>query len=49
MAQAAVDLIQDILDNNPEMSDFLEIEAQVNDAEQRLKLIRGGFWDLTDL
>jgi hypothetical protein len=32
MAAAAVDPIQDILDGNPHMSDFLEIEAQVDDA-----------------
>jgi hypothetical protein len=43
MAAAAVDPIMDIFDNNIEMSEFLEIEAQVNDAEQRSKLIRGGF------
>jgi hypothetical protein len=44
-----VDPIQDILDGNPHMSDFLEIEAQVDDAAQRLKTTRGGFWDLTEL
>ena len=49
MAAAAVDPIQDILDGHTDMSDFLEIEAQVNDAEQRSRIIQGGFWDLTEL
>jgi hypothetical protein len=48
MAAAAVDPIQDILDENLEMSEFFEIEAQVDDAEQRSKVIKGGFWDLPD-
>jgi hypothetical protein len=49
MAAAAVDPIQDILDWYTDMSDFLEIDAQVNDPEQRARIIQGGFWDLTDL
>jgi hypothetical protein len=49
MAAAAVDPIQDILDGHTDMSDFLEIEAQVDDAEQQSRIIQGGFWDLTEL
>jgi adenylate cyclase class IV len=43
MVAAVVDPIQEILDEIPEMSDFLEIEAHVDDAEQRSKIIIGGF------
>jgi hypothetical protein len=43
------DPIQEILDEHPDVSDFLEIEAQVGDSEQRARLITGGFWDLVDL
>jgi hypothetical protein len=49
MATAAVDPIQDILDGHTDMSDFLEIEAQVDDPELRARIIQGGFWDLPDL
>ena len=49
MAAAAVDPIQDILDNHANMSDFLEIEAQVDDPEQRSRIISSGFWDLQEL
>ena len=49
MAAAAVDPIQDILDNHTDMSDFLEIEAQVDDPEQRARIISSGFWDLQEL
>ena len=49
MAAAAVDPIQDILDNHTDMSDFLEIEAQVDDPEQRSRIITSGFWDLQEL
>jgi hypothetical protein len=31
MAEADADPIQDILDENPDMAEFLEIESQVND------------------
>jgi hypothetical protein len=33
MAAAAADPIQDFLDENPDMAEFLEIEVQVGDAE----------------
>jgi hypothetical protein len=46
MAAAAVDPIQDILDNHGDMSDFLEIEAQVDDPEQRARIIQSSFLDL---
>jgi hypothetical protein len=49
MAAAAVDPIQDILDGHTDMSDFLEIEARVDNPEQRARTIQGGFWDLNDL
>ena len=49
MAAAAVDPIQDILDNHGDMADFLEIEAQVDDPEQRARIITSGFWDLQEL
>jgi hypothetical protein len=49
MAAAAVDPIHDILDGHTDMSDLLEIEAQVDDAEQQSRIIQGGFWDLTEL
>ena len=49
MAATAVDPIQDILDNHGDMSDFLEIEAQVDDPEQRVRIIQSGFWDLQEL
>ena len=39
MTAAAVDPIQDILDNHSDMADFLEIEAQVDDPEQRARII----------
>ena len=44
-----MDPVQDILDNHTDMSDFLEIEAQVDDPEQRSRIITSGFWDLQEL
>ena len=44
-----MDPIQDVLDDHPTMSDFLEIEAQVDDPEQRSRIIQSGFWDLQEL
>ena len=44
-----MDPIQDILDDHPDMSDFLDIEAQVDDPEQRSRIIQSGFWDLQEL
>ena len=50
MAAAVVDPIQEYSgQSHRDMSDFLEIEAQVDDPEQRARIIQSGFWDLQEL